>query len=306
MSSRPYIIGHRGAPSVYPEHTRASYRAAIAAGVDAVEPDVVPTRDGVLVVIHGPRLDETTDVAERPEFADRLNRKRFGRIAETGWFVEDFTWEEIQTLRCVERWPELRPASHAHSGVEPLMRLRDLITLVDVEGPGVTMVIEIKHDHRARLLGFDFIQLLDREMDGHWGAASLNHLRFESFEKDVLFRLRDTEFPGKRIQLVDAADSAMDFEEGPARLTDAGLDEVTGWADGISVRTSLLDADLVERAHARGLEVITYTARPEDRFLPASFAGNPEGYWWELAATGVDGIFADDPARLIAALGDAQ
>ena len=302
MQQRPFVIGHRGAPCEYPEHTRASYRAAVAAGVDLVEPDVVPSKDGVLVVIHGPRLDETTDVAERPEFADRRVRKRFGRIAETGWFVEDFTWDEIQTLRCLERWPADRPASAAHDGVEPPMRLRDLVTLLDVEAPGVGLIIELKHDDRTRRVGFDFVDLLGHELEGCWDAEPLAQVRWESFERGALERLRDRAFPGRRIQLVEDAAQVMDGEEGPARLRAGGLDEVTEWAHGISVRTRLLTSAMVETAHARGLEVLTFTARPEDRFLSPAFAGNPEGYWRALAATGVDGIFADDPARLAAAL----
>lgn len=306
MQDRPLIIGHRGAPCVYPEHTRASYRAAVAAGVDLVEPDVVPSKDGILVVIHGPRLDETTDVAERPEFASRRVRKRFGRIAETGWFVEDFTWDELRTLRCVERWPDERPASAAWNGTEPPMRLRDLVTMLDVEAPGVGLVIEFKHDDRTRRVGFDFVELLERELEGLWDAEPLTQVRWESFERDVLIRLRDRGIGGRRIQLVEDAAQVMDGEEGPARLRAAGLDEVTEWAHGVSVRTRLLTEAMVETAHARSLEVLTFTARPEDRFLPPSFAGNPEGYWRALVATGVDGVFVDDPARFAAMLDSDQ
>lgn len=303
VNNRPRIIGHRGAPAVFPEHTPASYRAAFAAGADFVEPDVVPTRDGVLAVIHEPRLDDTTDIASRPEFASRFTRKRAGRIAASGWFVEDFSWAELRTLRGIERWPALRPASAAHDGEEGLLRLRDLVELTSAEAPGVGLVIELKHDARTLRLGFDYVELLRAELDGLWDAPALAELRWESFEVPVLQRLRDAGLPGKRIQLVEDGRGRLDEEEGPARLTAEGLAEVGEWANGISVRCEVLTRDLVDQAHALGLEVFAYTLRLEERFLPTAFAGDAAGWVRYLADTGVDVLFADDPAAVRALLG---
>src|SRR4051794_11280922 len=107
----PLIIGHRGAPGYRPEHSRSSYELALAMGVDAVEPDVVATKDGVLVVRHENEISGTTNVADHPEFADRKTTKSIDGVSLTGWFTEDFTWDEIATLRVSERLPAVRVSS---------------------------------------------------------------------------------------------------------------------------------------------------------------------------------------------------
>ena len=313
----PRIIGHRGAPALAPEHTRASYRLAFAGGADLVEPDVVPTRDGALAVLHGPRLDETTDIAARPEHAGRVARKRYGRIAESGWFAEDFDWDELRELRSLERWPEARPASAALDGTEGPLRLRELVELVAAEAPGTGLVIELKHDVRALLLGYDFVDLLERELDGLWNSPALEGVAWESFETAALHRLRERGLPGKRIALVGETLETMDGEEGPERLSPEGLDDLAEWGHGVSVRTRLLvpysgeravarGRALVDAAHARGLEVYAYTLRGEPRFVPAEWQGDAAAHWRALAATGVDAVFADDPAAVREALRGRQ
>src|ERR671914_684812 len=97
----PIVIGHRGASGHRPEHTLEAYELAIDQGADYIEPDLVITRDGVLVARHEHRLDETTDVAER--FPERRTMKRFGGDSAAGWFAEDFTLAELRTLRARER-----------------------------------------------------------------------------------------------------------------------------------------------------------------------------------------------------------
>src|SRR3712207_556351 len=106
---RPVVIGHRGAPAYRPEHTLASYELAIDLGAEVIEPDVVVSRDGVLVVRHESELSLTTDVAGRREFAGRRTVRDVEGVPCDGWFAEDFTFAELRTLRSVERMPELRP-----------------------------------------------------------------------------------------------------------------------------------------------------------------------------------------------------
>lgn len=300
-----FVIGHRGAPSLFPEHSASSYRAALRAGATAVEPDVVPTRDGVLLIRHDGHLADTTDIADRPD----LVQLRRG----DDWFCFDLDWSTARTLRCRERLPRLRPASAAHDGEEPVMRLRELVALVEAEGRG-SLVVELKHDAIALSLGFDIAALLADELAPCAGSPALQGLRIESFEAGALRRLGARDFPGRRILLVEDADAEQlgKGEEGRGRLTEAGLDDAATFCAGISVRDTLLGVTddvpgergraLVRSARERGLEVLTYTLRAEDEFLPAAFAGRPEDYWRALAATGVDGVFADDPARVIAAL----
>ena len=144
--SRPLIIGHRGAPGYCPEHTRGSYELAIEMGVDAVEPDIVVSNDGILVIRHENELSTSTDVADHPEFAQRRTTKRIDGLDHVGWFAEDFTWDELATLRCRERIPGIRPGSASFDDQEPLLRLRDLLALLDAHrarGREVIPVLEV-------------------------------------------------------------------------------------------------------------------------------------------------------------------
>ncbi|WP_286134084.1 glycerophosphodiester phosphodiesterase family protein, partial [Erythrobacter donghaensis] len=109
----PIVIAHRGASGERPEHTLGSYALAIDQGADFIEPDLVSTKDGVLVARHENEISETTDVAAHPEFADRKTTKTIDGQSLTGWFTEDFTLAELKTLRAKERLPQLRPANTA-------------------------------------------------------------------------------------------------------------------------------------------------------------------------------------------------
>lgn len=113
----PLVFGHRGASALRPEHTLAAYGKAIADGADYVEPDLVCTRDGVLVARHEANLSETTDVASHLEFAGRRSRKTIDGETHDGWFVDDFTLAELKTLRAIERIPAARPGSAQYDGM---------------------------------------------------------------------------------------------------------------------------------------------------------------------------------------------
>ncbi len=143
----PLVIGHRGAPGYRPEHTRSSYELALALGVDAVEPDIVASKDGVLVVRHENEISTTTDVADRPEFAARKTTKRIDGQALTGWFTEDFTWNELSTLRSRERLPELRTSSASFDDAQGVLRLMDVLDIVRAasleHGREIGVVLEI-------------------------------------------------------------------------------------------------------------------------------------------------------------------
>src|SRR5688500_5747907 len=146
---RPAVIAHRGASGLRPEHTLEAYRLGIEQGADYVEPDLVMTRDGVLVARHENEISGTTDVADRHEFADRRATKIVDGREVSGWFTEDFTLAELRTLRARERLPELRPGSAAYDGRFGLVTLEDIISLVDEEsrarGRPIGIVAELKH-----------------------------------------------------------------------------------------------------------------------------------------------------------------
>lgn len=322
----PLVIGHRGAPGYRPEHSRSSYALAFAMGVDAVEPDVVVSRDGVLVVRHENEISGTTDVADRPEFAGRRTTKTVDGSSLTGWFTEDFTWDELSTLRCRERIPDLRPASASFDGEQPVLRLRDVLDAAREasldHGREIGVVLEIKHATYFASVGWDIAALVDAELrDAGWATGVLP-LTIEAFESSVLFALQARGIPATYVYLLEAAGRPFDLyaAHGTAALTyaqtaaPAGLDTLAGRVDGISVdKRMILAPDKLGRtsgasrvvgdAHERGLRVYTWTCRPENRFLigqfrtrggPSSF-GDWESEWGVIRDAGVDGVFVDHP-----------
>ena len=293
-------------------------------GVDAVEPDIVVSRDGVLVVRHENEISGTTDVATRPAFADRRTTKTVDGEALTGWFAEDFTWDELSTLRAVERLPEIRPASATFDGQQPILRLRDVLDLVRAaslaQGREIGVVVEIKHATYFAGLGWDVAALLAAELrEAGWSAGELP-LVVESFESTVLARVREHGVRGSYVYLLEASGRPFDLlaAQGraartyPQTASPAGLDELVGRVDGISVDKRMILAPdrlgratgpspIVADAHARGLRVFTWTARCENAFLIPQFRtrggkaafGDWEGEWALLAASGIDGVFVD-------------
>ncbi|MFT2815304.1 glycerophosphodiester phosphodiesterase family protein [Leifsonia sp. A12D58] len=324
--SHPLIIGHRGAPGYRPEHTRAAFELAFALGADAVEPDLVATKDGVLVIRHENEISGTTDVASRPEFAARETTKIVNGVVRNGWFSEDFTWAELSTLRARERRPSIRRSSASFDGRFPLLRLRDLFEICDAAAESSQrwrgMVAEIKFATYFESIGLPLDELfIDEVKNAGWDDGD-GRLIVESFERDVLVKVEERGIRAKRIYLVE--DSGAPFDEVnrhgtlaadyAASLTEEGLYALAGKVDGISVNKSLILAnddsgrvagttDLVDDAHAAGLEVYTWTLRPENKFLSQPFRrgtgradfGDWQGEFQTIMSTGIDGVFADYP-----------
>jgi glycerophosphoryl diester phosphodiesterase len=313
------VIAHRGASGYRPEHTAAAYRVAIDLGADAVEPDLVCTRDGVLVVRHENEISGTTDVASHPEFADRRTTKVIDGASHTGWFTEDFTWGELATLRCRERLGDIRPASAQFDGNEGILRLVDLVDILRAADRRVTMVAELKHATYFESIG---LPLESRFADEIANWAMPDNLIVESFEQTALIRVQELDVPGRVTFLAEASgapadqiarfgDRARTFAD---YLTDAGLARLAAEVDGVSIDKALLfdtDADgvvtgttdLISRARSAGLETYTWTLRAENRFLEKPFRHHLRerdfGDWREefalIMRTGVDGVFADQP-----------
>ena len=322
--TRPLVIGHRGAPGYRPEHSRSSYDLALAMGVDAVEPDIVVSKDGVLVVRHENEISGTTDVADRPEFADRRTTKTIDGAELTGWFTEDFTWDELSTLRCRERLPKLRPSSASFDDEQPVLRLRDVLDLVRAasleQGRELGVVLEIKHATYFAGIGWDFAELIEAELlDAGWARGELP-LTIEAFESTVLGGLRERGIRGTYVYLLEAAGRPFDlvaaFGKAAPTYRDtarpAGLDRLVGVVDGISVdKRMILAPDKLGRmtgpspviadAHARGLRVYTWTCRPENAFLVGQYRtrggaaafGDYESEWAVIRDAGIDGVFVD-------------
>ncbi|MHA3722827.1 glycerophosphodiester phosphodiesterase family protein [Leucobacter sp. HY1910] len=324
-AQRTLVIGHRGAPGYRPEHSEASYRLAFELGADAVEPDIVVSKDGVLVVRHENEISGTTDIAHRPELAHLRTTKTVDGEKLTGWFTEDLTWAELSTLRCRERLSKLRPDNTAFDGQQPILRLRDVLAIVDDEtkkrGRTLVPVIEVKHAAFYLSVGVDIGELLKGELEQAGWSDKGDVLVIESFELGVLDRLKAAGVHASFVFLTERLGAPADepLPGAPHRSyawyrSDEGLELLAGRVDGISVaKSSLLKlnalgratgpTDLVARAHARGLKVFTWTLRPENRFLNPRFQTSLHPAEWGkwqaefdmILATGVDGIFVDHP-----------
>jgi glycerophosphoryl diester phosphodiesterase len=312
------VIGHRGASGYRPEHTAEAYELAFELGADAVEPDIVATRDGVLVVRHENEISATTDVASHPEFAGRRTMKVIDGAALEGWFTEDFSWPELSTLRAIERLPTIRPNGASFDGRSPILRLRDVTRIIDTAQARadrqLVMVAEIKHATYFESIGLPLDELLAIEL-ADW--ATNDNILWESFEQSVLHQVRDRGMPGPIVFLAESSGSPADLVASlgrraipySAHLTDAGLARLRAdGVDGVSVDKALIlrddgtTTDLVDRAHAAGLMAYTWTLRAENRFLvPALRRGSARdfGDWvaefGTILATGVDGVFTDHP-----------
>jgi glycerophosphoryl diester phosphodiesterase len=323
----PLVIGHRGASGYRPEHTLAAYRLAIAMGADYIEPDLVSTRDHVLVARHENEIGGTTDVAAHPEFAARRTTKTIDGVQVTGWFTEDFTLAELRTLRARERLPDLRPDNTVFDGLYQVPTLQEVIDLAKRAGVGIYP--ETKHPTYFDAIGLSLEEPLVATLDANGYRGPRAPVFIQSFETANLKELnRLTRVP--LAQLLDATGRPYDFVvAGDPRTyadlaTPAGLEEIAGYADGVGVNKNLIvprDADqnlldptsLVRDAHRAGLAVHAWTFRNENNFLPADFRqGNPASPIY-LGATGdapaeyrlffrlgVDGLFSDNPDTAVA------
>lgn len=240
---RPLIIGHRGASGLRPEHTLASYELAIEQGADFIEPDVVSTKDGVLIARHENEISGTTNVADHPEFADRQTTKIIDGVEVTGWFTEDFTLAEIKTLRAKERLPELRPDSAAFDGMFEIPTLEEVIDLVQQKsaeiGRTVGIYPETKHPTYFDSVGLSLEEPLVATLAANGYTDADDPVFIQSFEVGNLEELNSlTDVP--LIQLFDAAEvQPYDFvASGDSRtygdlLTPTGLEAIATYADGI-------------------------------------------------------------------------
>lgn len=318
-SSDPFVVGHRGACAYRPEHTIASYELAIDMGADYIEPDIVVTRDGALVARHENELSRTTDVATRPEFADRRTTRRVGRKKRTGWFAEDFTLAELRTLRAVERHPDLRPLNTAYDGHFGVLTLEEVVELVrrrSTPQRQVRVLAELKKPSWSAERGQPMTELVAAELRRLDATAPDGPVVLQSFDTAGLRRLRaDLGDDGPTVfQLVDKGSSDDHL------LTNAGLRAVSTYAQGIapSVHRILLRdderrmtgvSDLVPRAHAAGLTVVPWTLAAENAFLPLHLRssddpaapGDARGAARLLLALGVDGVITDNPDVVVAA-----
>ena len=316
------VIAHRGASGERPEHTLASYERAIDAGADYIEPDLVVTKDLVLVARHETEIGGTTDVADRPEFSDRRRSKEVDGRLVNGWFAEDFTLAELRTLRAKERLPGVRPANARYDGLWQVPTFAEIVTLVRAKqaasGRRIGIYPELKHPtFLLQSAGIDSVDLLvlalkQAGLDGP-GAPVI----VQCFEVAPLRRLHKL-LPGVTLMQLVSTGGAPADEPGydyAAMTRPAGLAAVAEYAAVIGPDLRLLFGEdgapsgLVAAAHDAGLRVHAWALRKENIFLPPAFKrgaaasdpGDVAGLVGVLRAAGVDGVFTDDPALVVPA-----
>ncbi|VXA92065.1 glycerophosphodiester phosphodiesterase family protein [Brevundimonas sp. G8] len=324
--AQPLIIAHRGASGERPEHTHAAYELAVEQGADVIEPDLVLTRDGVFVDRHENEIGGTTDVGDRPEFADRKTTKTIDGTETTGWFTEDFTLAELKTLRTKERLPAFRPGSATFDGQEPILTFDEVVAIARAAsartGRTIAVAPELKHPTYFAGIGLPMEDAFVAELErlGLTGADA--PVIIQCFEVGPLERLA-TRIDAPLAQLVAGAGGPADRPDMTyaQMITPEGLKAMAAYAAWVAPEMTLVlprDAEgrtsapsaLVGDAHAAGLKVVIWTLRAENAFLPAErrrgegFAehGDMAGYAAAFAEAGVDAIFSDFPALARAGL----
>ena len=307
--AHPLIIAHRGASGERPEHTRAAYDLAIRQGADVIEPDLVMSRDGVLIVRHENEIGGTTDVADRPEFAARRATKTIDGETLTGWFTEDFTLAELRTLRARERLPELRPVNTAFDGQEPILTFDEALDIAAAAGVGIAP--ELKHPTYFAAIGLPmedaFVAVLERR--GLTGADA--PVIVQCFEVGPLQRLR-ARIATPLLQLVASGGGPADRPDlsYAAMTTPQGLADIAAYAGWIGTDTALIEptpgtpSSLITDAHTAGLKVAAWTFRAENAFLPEpdrigtepAAHGRLRERLARFATYGLDAAFMDQPA----------
>lgn len=316
------VIGHRGAAGYRPEHTLASYELGARLGADFIEPDLVPTKDGVLVCRHEPEIGGTTNVADHPEFAGRKKTVSLDGTSTTGWFTEDFTLAELRTLRARERLPQVRQRNTLYDGlfqIPTLTEVLDLRARLSKElGREIGVYPETKHPTYFQKAGLALEQRLLDVLNRYGLNRADAPVFVQSFETTNLAQLRKLGLRARAVQLLSASGAPFDLvTTGDKRtyadlVTPAGLRAIAAYANGIgpdklqviptrSDGTLGTPTSLVADAHAAGLLLHPYTFRAENSFLPKDYqrGSAPNDYGRAIdeqvayLKAGIDGLFTD-------------
>lgn len=289
------VIAHRGASGDRPEHTLEAYRLAIAQGADYIEPDLVMSADGVLMARHDPWLSDSTDVADRPEFAGRRRTLTDPDGQEiTDWWAFDFTAAELKTLRA----RQVRSGrSKAHDGLHEIPTFEEIFAVAKAEGAARGRVVglypETKWPTEHAAAGLDMASALVTALTAAGFGEAGAPVFIQSFEPQILKEL-STRIDVPLIQLV--------YPENwqPGAPANIALADIAAYAQGVGAYKSLLidpvtgaPTGYAAEAGALGLEVHAWTFRDDDR--PA-WAATPEDEIRAAIAAGADGVFTDFPA----------
>jgi len=333
--AEPLVIAHRGASGYRPEHTLAAYALGARLGADYIEPDLVSTKDGVLVARHENEVGGTTDVADHPEFADRRVTKTIDGVTLTGWFTEDFTLAELRTLRAKERIPAIRQRNTLYDGRYQVPTLQEVIDLSrklsrELDRP-IGIYPETKHPTYFRTIGLPLEEPLVRTLRRNDLDDRRDEVFVQSFEVSNLKWL-DERIDVPLVQLLGGPTTRpYDFVvSGNPRTyaemaTPDGLRHIARYADGVgpskdyivprdATGRSLPPTTFVADTHRAGLLVHPYTFRNENTFLPLELrtSADPTAYGKAFAeydqffALGVDGLFSDNVDTAVEARGPSR
>jgi len=319
----PVVIGHRGASGYRPEHTLASYELAARMGADFIEPDLVSTRDHVLVARHENEIGGTTDVADHLEFAGRKATKAIDGNTITGWFTEDFTLAELKTLRARERLPAVRQENTMYDGRFEIPTFAEILALREKLSKELHRIVgvypETKHPTYFRSIGLDLETPLVQQVRGAGLDTAKAPIFIQSFELTNLQDLRHHFGVRARLVFLTSASGAPydlastgDHRTYADLTTAAGLRSIASVVNGIgpdknqiiprnAVGTLTQPTALVSNAHLAGLLVHAYTFRAENTFLPldlrvgtdATAYGRSIDEQVRFLQTGIDGLFTD-------------
>lgn len=327
-SAQRLVVAHRGASGYRPEHTLAAYELAAAMGADYIEPDLVMTKDGVLVDRHEPEIGGTTNVADHPEFAARKTTKNLDGTDVTGWFTEDFTLAELRTLRAKERLPKERQHNTLYDGryqvptFEEVLRLRERLS--KEHGRTIGIIPEIKHSTYFHAKGLNPEKAFLSQVRAHGLNRTNAPLWLQSFEITNLKAVRKMGYRANSTFLAWTGDGRWDgpydlLSKGDTRkysdwMKPAGLKEISTFADGIGPEKFFVipkkaddtlgaPTSLVADAHAVGLKVMPWTFRNENTFMAKDLRNgtDPAAYGRAIdemvlyLRTGIDGLFTDNP-----------
>lgn len=305
---QPVVIAHRGASGYMPEHTLEGYRLAISQGADFIEPDLVPTKDGVLVCRHENNITDTTNVGDRVEFSDRKATKVIDGETITGWFTEDFTLDELKSLRARGR----NALAAQYNDQFQVPTFQEVIDLA--KGFGVGLYPEVKHSTYFSRIGQPTEEPLVAQLQSNGLDSPDAKVCIQSFEVSNLKKLSQMTAV-KLVQLIWNQGKPEDWvQNGDPRtyadmVTPEGVAEIATYADIIAPHKEMVNPALISDSHQKGLEIHPYTFSAENKNLPAQFqVGDDPDKLGDLTnevrqyfAAGVDGVFCNHPDLGVAA-----
>lgn len=295
---RPLVLGHRGACGYRPENTLEAFELAIAQGADGVECDLVPTKDGELIIRHENWLNGTTDIASHQHFSERSRAGYSDGITENGFFSEDFNLQELADVRAIERLPELRPGSAKFDGQFKIPTIDQLLAAPFMDQK--TLVIEVKHGMHFTTRGIDIAGILNRKLsESNWKQRGIK-IVIESFDFEMMLLLKAACGADKKYVFLTEQVRLPDNEP---RLTLSYLERIANEFEGVSMDLPLLlepdesgthtvSNGSIELAKTVGLEVYGWTLKAEDA------TASVDEYFAKVALAGLDGIFVDQPDLL--------